>query len=81
MATALRYGPIAADAVHICVDMQVLFASGSPWQVPWFEKTLPNIREIAMAHAAATIFTVSCHRNDPLIRAGRGVHTTSGGVA
>lgn len=57
MAAALRHGPIAANAVHICVDMQVLFASGSPWQVPWFEKTLPNIRRIATAHAAATIFT------------------------
>lgn len=57
MATALRHGVIAANSMHICVDMQVLFANGSPWQVPWFEKTLPQIEEIAAAHAATTIFT------------------------
>lgn len=57
MATALRHGPIGADALHICVDMQRLFAQGAPWQVPWFEKTLPRIEQIAAAHAANTVFT------------------------
>ena len=57
MATELRHGPIEVNSVHICVDMQMLFASGSLWQVPWFERTLPRIEEIAARHAATTIFT------------------------
>lgn len=65
MATALRYGLIEANAVHVCVDMQVLFATGSPWQVPWFEKTLPKIEAIVAAHPATTIFTRFLPANRP----------------
>lgn len=57
MATALRHGPVAANTLHVCVDMQMLFASGAPWQVPWFEKTLPRIEQLVAAHGSATIFT------------------------
>ncbi|MFE0018048.1 cysteine hydrolase [Mesorhizobium sp. NPDC059054] len=65
MATALRHGPIEASSLHVCVDMQVLFANGSPWQVPWFEKTLPRIEMIVGAHTATTIFTRFLPPNRP----------------
>ena len=30
----LVHGPLGASAVHLCVDMQRLFADGSPWATP-----------------------------------------------
>ncbi len=53
----LAYGPLGEGCVHLCVDMQVLFAPGSPWSVPWMENVLPAIAEISGWCAASTIFT------------------------
>jgi len=44
-------------SVHLCVDVQRLFAAGGPWATPWLEPTLPAMIEIAERHAARTIFT------------------------
>ena len=55
--TGIRFGSPGAEAVHLCVDMQRLFGPGSPWAVPWMEKVLPAVAELAAAHAARTIFT------------------------
>jgi len=44
-------------SVHLCVDVQRLFAAGGPWATPWLEPSLPAIIEIAERHAAQTIFT------------------------
>ncbi len=30
----LLHGPLGSGCIHICVDMQRLFAAGSPWAVP-----------------------------------------------
>jgi nicotinamidase-related amidase len=35
--------PISADAVHVVVDMQRLFAEDTGWGVPTIESVLPNI--------------------------------------
>ncbi|HET7717858.1 MAG TPA: isochorismatase family cysteine hydrolase [Bauldia sp.] len=43
--------------VHLCVDMQRLFAPGGPWPTPWMERVLPAMTAIATAHAARTVFT------------------------
>lgn len=53
----LQYGPIGANAVHLCIDMQRLFGPGTPWAVPWMPKVLPKITEVVEAHAERTIFT------------------------
>ena len=43
--------PIGADAVHVVVDMQRLFAEDTGWRVPTIEAILPNIyRQIGRAH-------------------------------
>lgn len=42
---------------HICVDMQRLFSEETPWQVPWLQKVLPQVGEVASHHAERTIFT------------------------
>jgi nicotinamidase-related amidase len=53
----LRYGAPGDSAVHICVDMQRMFAEGTEWKMPWLERVLPNIVAITSAHAERTIFT------------------------
>ena len=54
---ALRFGPLGTTTIHLCVDMQNLFARETDWHTPWMERVLPNIERIAFAHAADTIFT------------------------
>ena len=53
----LRFGPLDGRCVHLCVDMQRLFAAETDWNTPWMHKVLPNVRRIAEAHPAETIFT------------------------
>ena len=56
-AQGLVHGPLGENCLHICVDMQRLFAPGGPWAVPWMEKVLPAIEELTTRHAARTLFT------------------------
>jgi nicotinamidase-related amidase len=65
----LRYGPLGESCIHICVDMQRLFAEPTEWQMPWMEKILPNIVELVSAHPAQTLFT----RFIPARRPGQGI--------
>jgi hypothetical protein len=53
----LRYGAPAENAVHICVDMQRMFAEGTDWKMPWLSRVLPNIAAITASHPDRTIFT------------------------
>ena len=46
-----------ADAVHLCIDMQNLFARGGVWETPWMERVLPVIVEIAGRYTTRTVFT------------------------
>jgi len=64
----LRYGPPGKGAVHLCVDMQRMFAEGTDWKMPWLERVLPNIVSITSAHPERTIFT----RFIPARKPGRG---------
>ena len=56
-ATALAFGPIGDNAVHLCVDMQRMFAARTEWHMPWLHRVLPNIITIAAAHPQRTVFT------------------------
>ncbi|MBU6462595.1 MAG: cysteine hydrolase [Bradyrhizobium sp.] len=49
--------PPGADAVHLCVDMQKLFAPGAPWATPWMERVLPQIVGIVAHAPPRTVFT------------------------
>ncbi|MDI3306061.1 MAG: cysteine hydrolase [Acetobacteraceae bacterium] len=53
----LRFGPLGEGCIHLCVDMQRLFAGDTPWHTPWMERVLPVVRRIAEARAGQTIFT------------------------
>jgi nicotinamidase-related amidase len=65
----LRYGPPGQNSIHICVDMQRMFAEDTEWKMPWLERVLPSIVEISAAHSERTIFT----RFIPAQKAGHGV--------
>jgi nicotinamidase-related amidase len=45
------------SAVHLCIDMQTIFAAGGIWETPWMERVLPTIANISARYAARTIFT------------------------
>ena len=65
----LRYGAPGETAVHLCVDMQRMFAEGTEWKMPWLERVLPNILSITSTHPERTIFT----RFIPAQKPGQGV--------
>ena len=44
---ALRHGPLSERTAHLVIDMQNLFAAGAPWQVPWMDRVLSVVAEIA----------------------------------
>ena len=45
------------QTVHLCLDMQGLFAPGGAWPTPWMLQVLPNILQIVAHGAERTIFT------------------------
>ena len=54
----LPYGPLNERTVHLCVDMQNVFAEAeSPWHTPWMTRVLPIVTAIAERHPERTIFT------------------------
>ena len=54
---SLRFGPLGGRTVHLCIDMQNLFAEDTPWHTPWMKRVLPVVAGIAERHAEQTIFT------------------------
>jgi nicotinamidase-related amidase len=44
-------------AVHLCIDMQRLFAEATPWSMPWLPRVLPQVHELAKRCPRHTIFT------------------------
>jgi nicotinamidase-related amidase len=67
-ALGLVHGPLGENALHLCVDMQRLFAPGGPWAVPWAQKVLPAIEDLVDRHPERTLFT----RFIPAARPGEG---------
>lgn len=43
--------------VHLCIDMQRMFAEDTPWHVPWMARVSDEILEIAERFPEKTIFT------------------------
>ena len=59
------------DAVHLCIDMQNIFAPGGLWATPWMERVLPAIVSIVSRHQARTMFTRFITPQDPEDRPGQ----------
>ncbi|MGV1754708.1 cysteine hydrolase family protein [Agrobacterium sp. CG674] len=43
--------------IHLCIDMQRMFAEETPWHVPWMREASPQVQEIAQRHPQRTVFT------------------------
>jgi nicotinamidase-related amidase len=54
---ALRFGAVSENTIHLCVDMQRMFAGPTDWQMPWLSRVLPNIIAISEVRPSHTIFT------------------------
>jgi nicotinamidase-related amidase len=57
MADMLLPIPLTERTVHLCIDMQRIFAPGGPWATPWMERVLPVVAEIAGRFPERTVFT------------------------
>lgn len=56
--TALRFGPLPdRRTIHLCIDMQNLFAEETPWHTPWMNRVLPVVVRIAEHRPEQTVFT------------------------
>jgi nicotinamidase-related amidase len=55
--TGLKFGPIGAGAIHLCVDMQLMFAVGTKWATPAIWDAVPAIKLICARFAGNTVFT------------------------
>jgi len=61
-------GSVGRNSVHLCVDMQRMFAEPTEWMMPWSAKVLPHITALVEFQPEKTIFT----RFIPARRAGEG---------
>ncbi|RYZ62657.1 MAG: cysteine hydrolase [Proteobacteria bacterium] len=59
------------NAMHLCIDMQNIFAKGGVWETPWMERVLPIITNVASAYAGRTVFTRFIPPAAPAERPGR----------
>jgi nicotinamidase-related amidase len=53
----LPFGPLTDRTMHLCVDMQNMFAEKTPWHTPWMTRVLPVVERIAGSRPAHTVFT------------------------
>ncbi|MSP83446.1 MAG: cysteine hydrolase [Alphaproteobacteria bacterium] len=51
--------------MHVCVDMQRLFAEATDWHVPSFDAVLPNVLRLARARPERAIYTRFLVPEDP----------------
>jgi nicotinamidase-related amidase len=54
---SLRFGPLSKHTVHLCIDMQNLFALNTPWHTQWMARVLPVVTRLAERHPSRTVFT------------------------
>ena len=53
----LHFGPLGESWVHLCVDMQRMFAEQTEWHAPWMEKVLPEVVRLVEMGPERTVFT------------------------
>ncbi|MDX3926858.1 MAG: cysteine hydrolase [Shinella sp.] len=47
---------LSANALHIAIDMQRIFAENTPWHTPAFATILPNVVRLCAARPGRTVF-------------------------
>ena len=61
----LPHGPLGTGAVHLCVDMQRMFAERTDWHTPWMARVRPVVHRIAARFPERTLFTRFIPPRDP----------------
>jgi nicotinamidase-related amidase len=56
---------VTARAIHLCVDMQRLFAPQGPWPTPWLPRVAPVVARIVAHAPRRTIFTAFTPPREP----------------
>lgn len=56
-AKGLIHGPPGSNCLHLCIDMQRLFAPGYPWAMPWLQRVLPAVEALCAAQPKRSLFT------------------------
>jgi nicotinamidase-related amidase len=51
------HNKIGEHSIHLCIDMQRLFAPHGPWATPWLERILPRVLRLVELRPERTIFT------------------------
>ena len=74
MTEGLIRGRIPENAVHLCIDMQRMFAEDTPWRTPWMTRVLPVVAALCEHKPERTCFT----RFIPAERPGEGRGTWRG---
>jgi hypothetical protein len=64
----LPFGSLTDRTLHLCIDMQNLFASETPWHTPWMERAVPVVVRIVELCPSRTVFTrfIPPHRPDQM---------------
>ncbi len=65
MSQGLRWGKVPSNAVHLCIDMQRMFAEDTDWKTPWMPRVLPVIERLCEARADRICFTRFIPARDP----------------
>ncbi|MGV3489932.1 MAG: cysteine hydrolase family protein [Devosia sp.] len=53
----IAFGPLGESWVHLCIDMQRMFAEATDWQTPWLPMVLPRVIELVELAPERTVFT------------------------
>ena len=53
----LPFGRLGDRSVHLCIDMQELFAQQTAWHVPWAQRPSSMVRRLVCDRPGHTIFT------------------------
>jgi nicotinamidase-related amidase len=48
---------VPSGRIHLCVDMQRIFAEDTPWHIDWMDRVRGPVASLAQAHPQETIFT------------------------
>ena len=57
MSESTLRAPLPRTAVHLCIDMQNIFAPGAPWATPWMPRVAPVALALAERFPERTVFT------------------------
>lgn len=53
----IAFGPLGESWVHLCVDMQRMFAEETDWHTKWMAIVLPKVKQLVELAPERTVFT------------------------